>query len=515
MRPNPRRWLRRHRSLLVSGGLVLVIGAGGVLAGQAAGQQAREVHRADRLALQETLTGLTEQYVLLSAADLMDTLAAQGPWSSRPRDPATEARLEELVTDVRSIDVGAVLVGPTGAPIASWSTDGVLPAADDPGWGPLRTTVLTGGGKVLPVSGALATTSGPRLAMGLPVALSDGQRGLLLGLWDPRESPLQRYVSELEYGETGHGYIVDAAGIVLAGPDTGLIGAPLPLPGVRSALVGEGPAILDTADRGGLVTSYARAGQLPWTALTPQSRDEFEGALVRSSRLVQGAVLALLLCAGTGLVVLHRKREKALQIVALRDELTGLYNRRGWFVLAEHELERARRQNSPRVLLFVDVDGLKQVNDVLGHREGDRAIGDAARVLTAASRSSDLVGRLGGDEFVLLLGDDGKAEAARRRVADALATHNEKSSAGFELRMSIGAEVWFPDQACTLAELVRRADEEMYADKTSRPLRHDGVLRVPLPASGGGAPEQVTSSAPAAGEPASDPACAADPPGRR
>ena len=210
---------------------------------------------------------------------------------------------------------------------------------------------------------------------------------------------LQTYVSKLAYGKTGHGYVLDGRGRVIAGPAGARIGAPLPLRELREAVEGGGQeGIVVTADGGEeLVSSFAVAGSTGWTAVTPQGRDEFEGALVRSSRLVQTAVVALLLIAGTGLVVLHRKREAALEAVALRDELTGLYNRRGWFVLAEHELERARRQSSARVLLFVDLDGLKQVNDVLGHREGDRAIADAARVLTAASRSSDLVGRLGGD----------------------------------------------------------------------------------------------------------------------
>lgn len=473
-----RRGLRRHGSLIVSGGLVLLIGALGLFAGTAAGKQSREVHRADRLDLQLTLAGLVEQYVLLSAAEVVDELAVAPAWSARPGDPATVARLEALVGATRSLDAGAILVGPLGTPLAAWAPDGALPAPDDAGWKPLRAAVVRGTG-TLPLSGVLQTESGPRVGMGLPVQLSDGKRGLVVGLWDARKGPLQKYVSELEYGTTGRGYVVDAAGTVVAGPKPSDVGGLLPLPELRTAVAAGTSGIVDTADGEPLVTSYARTGDLGWTALTPQDRDEFEGALQRSSRLVQIAVVALLLIAGLGLVLMHRKREAALEVVALRDELTGAYNRRGWFALAEHELERARRQGTSRVLLFIDVDGLKQVNDVLGHREGDRAIVDAAAVLTAASRSSDLVGRLGGDEFVLLLGDDGQAEAARRRLVDALAAHNAESGAGFELRMSIGAEIWFPDEACSLNELVRRADEVMYADKTSRPARHEGVLRLP------------------------------------
>ncbi len=478
--------LRRHLSLLVSGGLVLLIGLLGLVAGHAAGKQAREVHREDRLQLQQRLSGLVDQYALISAAEVLDKLEAGPAWSTTTGAPATVARLQALVDGTRSLDAGAVLVSPLGQPIASWSAGGALPARDDPGWKPLRADVLKPQPGAVPLSDVMQAGAGHVLAMGLPVALEGGGRGLLLGLWYPAKGALQTYVSKLTYGKTGHGYVLDGAGKVIAGPTDAGIGSPLPLRELREAVATGGPTgIVETADGGQeLVSSYALAGPTGWTAVTPQDRDEFEGDLVRSGRLVEVAVVALLLIAGTGLVVLHRKRETALESVALRDELTGLYNRRGWFALAEHDLERARRQGSPRVLLFIDLDGLKQVNDVLGHREGDRAIADAAAVLTAASRSSDLVGRLGGDEFVLLVGEDGKAGVARRRLMDALEAHNAGSGADFELRLSIGAEVWFPDEACTLDELVRRADAEMYVDKSSRPQRHEGLLRMPTQRTG-------------------------------
>lgn len=473
--------LRRHLSLLVSGGLVLLIGLLGLVAGDQAGKQAREVHREDRLQLQQRLAGLVDQYALISAAEVNDKLEAGPAWSTRPGDPATVARLRDLVDGTRALDVGAVLVDPLGRPLAAWSATGAVPAQDDPGWKPLRADVRQPVEGAVPLSDVMQVGNAHALAMGLPVPLQGGGRGLLIGLWDPARGALQTYVSKLAYGKTGHGYVLDGAGHVIAGPASADIGHPLPLHQLREAVAdGGAEGMAETSDRGQeLVSSFAVAGSTGWTAVTPQSRDEFEGALVRSGHLVEAAVVALLLIAGTSMVVLHRKRETALESVALRDDLTGLYNRRGWFVLAEHELERARRAASARVLLFVDLDGLKQVNDVLGHREGDRAIADAARVLTAASRSSDLVGRLGGDEFVLLLGDDGHADVARRRLVDALDVHNAGSGAGFELRMAIGAEVWFPDEACTLDELVRRADADMYVDKISRPGRHEGLLRLP------------------------------------
>jgi len=294
-----------------------------------------------------------------------------------------------------------------------------------------------------------------------------------------RGSELQRYVGALALNNRYVGLVIDGSGLSLAATDPALLGAPAPFPSMVAAIeAGERRGVVDTVEDGvDRVTVYASVTGTEWTGLGSETRTDFEGALLRSSRLAQGAVVALLLAAGTVLVVMHRRRESALESVALYDELTGVYNRRGWFALADHELTRARRQGSPRVLLFVDLDGLKQVNDVLGHREGDRAITAAAAVLSSASRSSDLVGRLGGDEFVLLLGEDGLVDVARSRVLAALAEHNARSGDGFELRLSLGVEVWFPDTATTLAELVRRADAEMYAQKSSRPQRSDGVVR--------------------------------------
>ena len=475
--------LRRHASLLVSGGLVVLIAVLGLVAGQSASRQARDVHRADRLTLQVTLAGLTERYTLISAAEVQTVLKDMGRWSGRPGDPATAARLAEVVERTRVLDAGAVLVDPLGQPLGGHAEGGLLPEEDDPGWAPLKQAVLRRDGQ-LPVSGVLDATRRPLLAFGLPVELEGGRTGLFIGLWSTRDSALQEYVSDRR-GQTQDVYIVDGAGTVVAGPRAPELGGPLPLPEIRREVASTGAAgVLDTEDAGTRhVTLHAPVGTTGWTSLAVDDADTFEGALIRSGRLTQMAVVALLLIAGTGLVVLHRKREAALTAAALRDDLTGLWNRRGWQAVATHELQRAQRQGQERVLLFVDLDGLKLVNDVLGHREGDRAIVDAASVLTAASRSSDLVGRLGGDEFVLLLAEGTDLAAARDRVVEALAVHNARSNAGYDLRLSLGAAVWLPHEPCSLDELVRRADASMYADKSARPARHTGLLREPVGAS--------------------------------
>lgn len=465
-----------HVSLAVSVTLVLLLGGLVLLAGRDQQHQALRAHRGDRQELQTLFAGLTDRFLLASAGDL-DSHGGTGaaPWPATPGDPATVARLTALQPSVRSADRGLVLVDALGRTLGAVGSD--LPAADDPGWTALRTAALAGR---LPVSDLLSAATDPMIAIGVPTTLVGGAPALFLGLSAARTGGLQRYTEGLPHSATRHGWVLDGRGLVVAADSADAVGAPLPLRHAAARIAPSDPPVLvDTVEDGtDWVVSSAPAGTTGWRSMTTQTRESFQGATERSGRLVQLLLCALVVLAGTGLVVLSRKRESALRQIALYDDLTGVHNRRGWFTLAEEELRRAERSGAQRVLLFVDLDGLKQVNDVLGHREGDRAIVDAATVLRAASRSSDLVGRLGGDEFVLLLGDGADLETGRRRLLDALDAHNAASRAGFELRLSLGAEVWFPQQAGTLDDLVRRADARMYEHKRSRPDRSVGVLRV-------------------------------------
>ena len=473
-----RRGPRRLVTLGVSGGLVLLLGVLGLGAGWQAGERATAAQRSEREALQSTLAGLVEQYVRTSAGDLLRSAGTE-PWQQE----GAQERLRRVVAGALFTDSGAVLVDGVGRRLATWSPEGTtVPDAADPGWAPLRASAMA---RRLPVSGVLSAGGVPVTAVAVPVALADGGRGLVVGLAAGRVSALQGYVERLRYGRTGQGFVVDGQGLVVAGAAQGLVSRRLEAAPLSVVLEGR-PSGLATyrTDGRDRTVSWARAGATGWTALTVQDDAEFSGPLRSSSQRAQVLVAALLLIAGTGLVVLHRKRESALERIALHDDLTGLYNRRGWFALAEAELARAARQDRERVLLFVDLDGLKQVNDVLGHREGDRAIAAAAAVLQDAALDGDIVGRLGGDEFVLLLGEDGDAAGGRTRVLAALAAHNARSRAPFEVRLSLGAEVWFPQARLTLDELVRRADASMYADKAGRTDRHDGVVRVPRPRDG-------------------------------
>lgn len=180
---------------------------------------------------------------------------------------------------------------------------------------------------------------------------------------------------------------------------------------------------------------------------------------------------------GTGLigVLAVAYRQKNLMVARLRelalvDELTGLHNRRGFLMLAEKQLQIARRTERPDLLLFIDLDGLKLINDELGHEAGDAALRRTAEVLHAAFRASDIIARIGGDEFVVLCPNSGPEVAATllegldQRVGDA----NAGAAAPWRLSLSAGCAPFDPQTPTTLDELIRAADAAMYAAKQGK-----------------------------------------------
>jgi diguanylate cyclase (GGDEF)-like protein len=467
----------------VSALLVLLLGGVGLWAGHAAGQQAEAVHRGDRLAQQVTLGNLVGQYAQVAALEMTDILNGQsragaGGWSVRAGDPRDAARLRSAAEGSRALSAGAAVVSALGVRLTTYSPiAGALPPPTDPGWAPLRAAVLSRRG-VVPVSGVLHVGDAPVVAVAVPTLLSDGQTGLLIGLSDLRVSALERYVHGLANPDGRVGYVVDGRGLVVAGPDVDEVGRQLSHPHVRAAIGRGGNGVVDVREGGAtVVTAYAQAGETGWSMVTLQDRELFLGALQRSARRAQAALVLLLLCAGGALLVLHRRREGVLRAATVRDELTGALNRRGWYDVAGRALTRAARDDQPRGLLFMDLDGLKGINDALGHEAGDQAITAAVQVLRTCTRSRDVLGRLGGDEFVLLLADSAAVEAVRDRIRRALTAFNARSDAPFELRLSVGTAVSWPGDQTSLDELVRAADSDMYADKHQRPERLIGLVR--------------------------------------
>ena len=172
--------------------------------------------------------------------------------------------------------------------------------------------------------------------------------------------------------------------------------------------------------------------------------------------------------------VIARRKWCAASQAATRDPLTGLANRRLLAAVAAHAEARAARGQGQVVVLAVDVDGLKTINDTYGHAAGDELLRRVAGRLTTVARASDVVARVGGDEFALLLDGD---PAGSRRVADALISGAVELplSAGEVTRvtLSVGAAELLPQE--NFEDALRRADDALLAAKRSRPQRAPAV----------------------------------------
>jgi diguanylate cyclase (GGDEF)-like protein len=166
----------------------------------------------------------------------------------------------------------------------------------------------------------------------------------------------------------------------------------------------------------------------------------------------------------------QKELEEELRTLSLTDDLTGLYNRRGFFTLAEQQLKMAKRLKRGVLLLYADIDNLKTINDTYGHREGASAIINTANILKATYRESDIIARIGGDEFVAFpvgaLEDN--AEAITSRLKNNIDTHNRESDRRYRLSVSIGIKECVPQSPYTLEDMINEADELMYKQKKSR-----------------------------------------------
>ena len=166
---------------------------------------------------------------------------------------------------------------------------------------------------------------------------------------------------------------------------------------------------------------------------------------------------------------LLERQARELRELAERDRLTGLANRHGFMLGAERMMHDARRTGDALLLVFVDLNGMKPINDAFGHHAGDQALCETAAALRSAFRAGDLIGRLGGDEFVVLVRRGGlDPEALRARVQGEVDARNASTEAPFRLSVSIGISTWSPAGEVPLDTLLAEADAAMYAEKRAR-----------------------------------------------
>ena len=162
----------------------------------------------------------------------------------------------------------------------------------------------------------------------------------------------------------------------------------------------------------------------------------------------------------------HRLLEQVRQL-AIADELTGLLNRRGFIMLAEHQRSLAQRKGTSLSLVFVDIDRFKLINDQFGHEAGDQTLRELAGLLLRTFRRSDVVARLGGDEFVVLMADldsDG-LRIVLDRVRKNIAAFNLEYRFAWSLAISLGVVVYDAAHPSTLEALMASADQAMYREK--------------------------------------------------
>ncbi|RPH48503.1 MAG: diguanylate cyclase [Desulfobacteraceae bacterium] len=174
---------------------------------------------------------------------------------------------------------------------------------------------------------------------------------------------------------------------------------------------------------------------------------------------------------GTVTDITDRKRmEEKIHALSITDQLTGFYNRRGFLSLVEQQLKLSDRNKSWLLLFFADLDLLKQINDTLGHEEGDKALIEAANVLKETFRASDIIARLGGDEFAVLAIDikGTNPEIFTARLQQLIDIRNNQESRKYNLSISIGCSFYNAENPCSIDDLIARADKLMYEQKQNK-----------------------------------------------
>jgi diguanylate cyclase (GGDEF)-like protein len=168
----------------------------------------------------------------------------------------------------------------------------------------------------------------------------------------------------------------------------------------------------------------------------------------------------------------HVKMQQEIRNLTLRDELTGIYNRRGFFALVEYQFNLAKRSKTGMFMLYADLDNLKIINDTLGHQEGDRALTMAADILRKNFRQSDIIARIGGDEFVVFpVGTSADCvDKILERLQKALEAYNAENNRGYSLSISAGISFYDPERPCTIDDLLAAADRSMYERKMNKTL---------------------------------------------
>jgi two-component system cell cycle response regulator len=183
----------------------------------------------------------------------------------------------------------------------------------------------------------------------------------------------------------------------------------------------------------------------------------------------------------------HCQMESELSHLAISDELTGLYNRRGFLLLGSERMKLANGMKKNVLLFFADLDNLKQINDQFGHQEGDQALLKTAEVFRNTFRNSDIAGRFGGDEFTALVIEEygQTADTISRRLQDNMA-ELAANNTQYPLSLSVGMTRYAAEMRSSLKKLLAQADQALYKQKQAAHPTTTGNPTVMFPGSRSG-----------------------------
>ncbi len=166
----------------------------------------------------------------------------------------------------------------------------------------------------------------------------------------------------------------------------------------------------------------------------------------------------------------RKNMEEKLRLLSYRDELTGLYNRRGFFNLAERHSKLSKRTKTGLLLFYVDIDHMKWINDTFGHEEGDRALLDTKNIFSKTFRTSDIVARIGGDEFAIIAVDATResTDILLDRLQKNIKALNSMEGRTYEISLSIGSVYVDCESSLSINEMLAKADALMYDQKKQK-----------------------------------------------